>query len=264
MKCDHTWNQTGNQPHFESFNDFALLSEWSCSGDVRLAEIDGPVVKLELVGACGTCPSSSMVIICHGCELQRLNCFIFSCREITSADNEARAGAKAQGAHPGDRGSSADIAGCSPTHWAGHPDRVGWVWNALLKSNALLSLFRWSKTSPTQLVYNKVSILSSISVFARSWLWQAEALTSYQSAAWEDCRSVYSRTHCCMKSWVPSRPLATLTYALLWWYGYSAIHSIRSVTCRDCFITSCYICFTLFGHSTEYCQYAAAVASETQ
>ena len=60
---------------------------------MRLAEIDGPVVKLELVGACGTCPSSSMVIICHGCELQRLNCFIFSCREIKSADNEARAGA---------------------------------------------------------------------------------------------------------------------------------------------------------------------------
>ena len=32
------------------------------SGNVRLAEIDGPVVKLELEGACGTCPSSSMTM----------------------------------------------------------------------------------------------------------------------------------------------------------------------------------------------------------
>lgn len=31
-------------------------------GNVRLAEIDGPVVKLELEGACGTCPSSSMTM----------------------------------------------------------------------------------------------------------------------------------------------------------------------------------------------------------
>ena len=29
---------------------------------MRLAEIDGPVVKLELQGACGTCPSSSMTM----------------------------------------------------------------------------------------------------------------------------------------------------------------------------------------------------------
>jgi len=34
----------------------------SDGGDVKLAEIDGPVVKLELVGACGTCPSSSMTM----------------------------------------------------------------------------------------------------------------------------------------------------------------------------------------------------------
>ena len=34
----------------------------TCSGNVRLAEIDGPVVKLELVGACGTCPSSAMTM----------------------------------------------------------------------------------------------------------------------------------------------------------------------------------------------------------
>mmetsp|Transcript_22764 Transcript_22764/g.21999 ORF Transcript_22764/g.21999 Transcript_22764/m.21999 type:complete len:231 (-) Transcript_22764:303-995(-) len=31
-------------------------------GNVRLAEIDGPIVRLELVGACGTCPSSSMTM----------------------------------------------------------------------------------------------------------------------------------------------------------------------------------------------------------
>lgn len=29
---------------------------------MRLVEIDGPVVKLELEGACGTCPSSSMTM----------------------------------------------------------------------------------------------------------------------------------------------------------------------------------------------------------
>jgi Fe-S cluster biogenesis protein NfuA len=29
---------------------------------VKLSEIDGPIVKLELVGACGTCPSSSMTM----------------------------------------------------------------------------------------------------------------------------------------------------------------------------------------------------------
>lgn len=34
----------------------------SDGGNVRLAEIDGPVVKLELEGACGSCPSSSMTM----------------------------------------------------------------------------------------------------------------------------------------------------------------------------------------------------------
>lgn len=34
----------------------------SDGGDVKLTEIDGPIVKLELVGACGTCPSSSMTM----------------------------------------------------------------------------------------------------------------------------------------------------------------------------------------------------------
>jgi Fe-S cluster biogenesis protein NfuA len=32
------------------------------SGNVKLTEIDGPVVRLELEGACGTCPSSSMTM----------------------------------------------------------------------------------------------------------------------------------------------------------------------------------------------------------
>lgn len=34
----------------------------SDGGDVKVSEIDGPIVKLELVGACGTCPSSSMTM----------------------------------------------------------------------------------------------------------------------------------------------------------------------------------------------------------
>ena len=34
----------------------------SDGGNVRLAEIDGPIVKLELEGACGSCPSSSMTM----------------------------------------------------------------------------------------------------------------------------------------------------------------------------------------------------------
>lgn len=31
-------------------------------GNVELKEIDGPVVRLELVGACGTCPSSTQTL----------------------------------------------------------------------------------------------------------------------------------------------------------------------------------------------------------
>jgi len=34
----------------------------SDGGNVKLSEIDGPIVRLELVGACGTCPSSSMTM----------------------------------------------------------------------------------------------------------------------------------------------------------------------------------------------------------
>lgn len=32
------------------------------SGNVVISEIDGPVVKLELQGACGSCPSSTMTM----------------------------------------------------------------------------------------------------------------------------------------------------------------------------------------------------------
>ncbi len=31
-------------------------------GNVQLVEIDGPIVKLRLEGACGTCPSSTMTL----------------------------------------------------------------------------------------------------------------------------------------------------------------------------------------------------------
>jgi Fe-S cluster biogenesis protein NfuA len=31
-------------------------------GNVELVEIDGPVVKLRLQGACGSCPSSTMTL----------------------------------------------------------------------------------------------------------------------------------------------------------------------------------------------------------
>lgn len=31
-------------------------------GNVRVVEIDGPVVRLELEGACGSCPSSTMTM----------------------------------------------------------------------------------------------------------------------------------------------------------------------------------------------------------
>jgi Fe-S cluster biogenesis protein NfuA len=31
-------------------------------GNVELSEIDGPIVKLRLQGACGSCPSSAMTL----------------------------------------------------------------------------------------------------------------------------------------------------------------------------------------------------------
>ncbi|AFZ03823.1 nitrogen-fixing NifU domain-containing protein [Calothrix sp. PCC 6303] len=34
----------------------------SDGGNVELVELDGPIVKLRLQGACGTCPSSAMTL----------------------------------------------------------------------------------------------------------------------------------------------------------------------------------------------------------
>ncbi len=34
----------------------------SDGGNVELVEIDGPIVKLKLQGACGSCPSSAMTL----------------------------------------------------------------------------------------------------------------------------------------------------------------------------------------------------------
>ncbi|NEQ68823.1 MAG: NifU family protein [Symploca sp. SIO2D2] len=34
----------------------------SDGGNVELAELDGPIVKLRLQGACGSCPSSTMTL----------------------------------------------------------------------------------------------------------------------------------------------------------------------------------------------------------
>ena len=66
MKCGLTLKLMGKirskQPSLfntvsTSFNYYVYYR-----GNVRLVEIDGPVVKLELEGACGTCPSSSMTM----------------------------------------------------------------------------------------------------------------------------------------------------------------------------------------------------------
>ncbi|ALB39653.1 MULTISPECIES: NifU family protein [Nostocales] len=34
----------------------------SDGGNVKLVELDGPIVKVELQGACGSCPSSTMTL----------------------------------------------------------------------------------------------------------------------------------------------------------------------------------------------------------
>jgi hypothetical protein len=45
----------------------------SDGGNVKISEIDGPVVRLELVGACGTCPSSTVstgvLLDCYCCAI---------------------------------------------------------------------------------------------------------------------------------------------------------------------------------------------------
>lgn len=55
-----------NAPHIPStHSSFArpwLVPRRSNRGNVRVVEIDGPVVKLELEGACGSCPSSTMTM----------------------------------------------------------------------------------------------------------------------------------------------------------------------------------------------------------
>ena len=66
MKCGLTLKLMGKirskQPSL--FNTVSTSFDYCVyyRGNVRLVEIDGPVVKLELEGACGTCPSSSMTM----------------------------------------------------------------------------------------------------------------------------------------------------------------------------------------------------------
>ena len=52
-------------------------------GNVELVEIDGPIVKLRLQGACGTCPSSTMTLK-MGIE-RRLKEFIPEIEEVEQA-----------------------------------------------------------------------------------------------------------------------------------------------------------------------------------
>jgi len=52
-------------------------------GNVALVEIDGPIVRLRLQGACGTCPSSTMTLK-MGIE-RRLREFIPEIAEVEQA-----------------------------------------------------------------------------------------------------------------------------------------------------------------------------------
>jgi Fe-S cluster biogenesis protein NfuA len=52
-------------------------------GNVELVEIDGPIVRLRLQGACGTCPSSTMTLK-MGIE-RRLREFIPEITEVEQA-----------------------------------------------------------------------------------------------------------------------------------------------------------------------------------
>lgn len=52
-------------------------------GNVELVEIDGPIVKLRLQGACGSCPSSTMTLK-MGIE-RRLREFIPEIAEVEQA-----------------------------------------------------------------------------------------------------------------------------------------------------------------------------------
>ena len=55
----------------------------SDGGNVELVEIDGPIVKLRLQGACGSCPSSTMTLK-MGIE-RRLKEFIPEIAEVEQA-----------------------------------------------------------------------------------------------------------------------------------------------------------------------------------
>jgi Fe-S cluster biogenesis protein NfuA len=50
-------------------------------GNVELVDIDGPIVKLRLQGACGSCPSSTMTLkIGHRAQVMRHDSRNFWCR----------------------------------------------------------------------------------------------------------------------------------------------------------------------------------------
>ena len=64
MKCGRIFNQMGIILNIFQITKRGCIVINCCHhrGNVRLAEIDGPIVRLELQGACGTCPSSSMTM----------------------------------------------------------------------------------------------------------------------------------------------------------------------------------------------------------
>ncbi len=51
-----------NRPNIEKVLDELRPYLMADGGNVELVEIDGPVVKLRLQGACGSCPSSTMTL----------------------------------------------------------------------------------------------------------------------------------------------------------------------------------------------------------
>jgi Fe-S cluster biogenesis protein NfuA len=51
-----------NSPNVETILDEMRPYLISDGGNVELVEIDGPIVKLRLQGACGSCPSSTMTL----------------------------------------------------------------------------------------------------------------------------------------------------------------------------------------------------------
>jgi Fe-S cluster biogenesis protein NfuA len=51
-----------NNANVETILDEMRTYLISDGGNVELVEIDGPIVKLRLQGACGSCPSSTMTL----------------------------------------------------------------------------------------------------------------------------------------------------------------------------------------------------------